>query len=295
MRKQEHGRARRENKRTKCGMKFALLILLLVIGASSGYAGSLSLEAHEIGTGSATYTNWADDYGGFDRDYSRSKEILVTVHDLSRNAASFDITVYFIARPTVPPADVGQVIAHPFVYDRIETSQNLNGALEVKGTFPSRTLAANAQNYPLIGRSHASGADMDGWIVIGISEGREFGVCASSQTLLAIAQGRSDESFAEMVRQYENKHPSSVAANPTPAPIIRPALAPVASVPAQSEPTTVAKYVTLIRPTEVSIQYGKVTLPVGTRLEVLSRDATTVTAKYLGETIVLSLSSTDFK
>src|SRR5205807_2457390 len=153
------------------------------------YAGSLSLEAHEIGTGAATYTNWADDYGGFNREYSRSTQILVTVHDLSRKATSFDVTVYFIARATVPPGDVGRIVAHPFIYDRAETSQRLNGALEAKGTFPSRRLAASAQNYPLLGQSYASGADMEGWIVIGRSEGREFGLCASSQTLLAIAQG----------------------------------------------------------------------------------------------------------
>ena len=105
-------------------MKSALLLLVSMGASSWAYAGSLSLEAHEIGTGGATYTNWADDYGGFDRDYSRSKQILVTVHDFSRKASSFDIIVYFIARPTVPPADVGRVIAHPFIMTALKHPDN---------------------------------------------------------------------------------------------------------------------------------------------------------------------------
>ena len=287
-------------------MKPPYLPLFLALATISAHAGSLSLDAHEVGTGSVTYTNWYDDWGGYNRDFYRSKRILVTVHDMSRKSSGFDLIVYFIARPAVPPNKIGMVTAYPFIYDRAETSQKLNGLLEVKGTFPSRTLAANTQNYPLIGEGYASGADMDGWIVIGKSQGFEFGVCASNQTLLEIAQGnpRQHESFAAMVDAYDKAHgPSKLnrpsetttAAAPrqlTPA-TTAVAAAPDAATPALSPSAT--QFVTLTAPTEIAINYGKTTLPRGTRLEVISRDAKTITARYLGETIALPASLAEAK
>jgi hypothetical protein len=64
---------------------------------------TLSLEAHEIGTGDARISLWETDYRSYDRDLSRSKKILVTLHNLSRKPAPFAVTVYFIAKPTIAP------------------------------------------------------------------------------------------------------------------------------------------------------------------------------------------------
>ena len=61
--------------------------------------GSLSLDAHEIGTADGYQSYWEADLGSYDRDYSRGKRILVTIRDFSRKVPKCQIDVYFIARP----------------------------------------------------------------------------------------------------------------------------------------------------------------------------------------------------
>src|SRR4051794_39395100 len=60
---------------------------------------SLNLEAKEVGTGVSTQHNWETDYGSYDRDYRKRKQIAVTVRDLSRKAPRLTVHVYFVARP----------------------------------------------------------------------------------------------------------------------------------------------------------------------------------------------------
>src|SRR5947207_3250044 len=103
-------------------MKRIASIFLATISLNSLQAGTLSLEAHEIGTGDARTSLWETDYGSYDRDFSRSKKILVTLHNLSRKPASFAVTVYFIARPTVAPGAQGYDPRALFIYDRREHS-----------------------------------------------------------------------------------------------------------------------------------------------------------------------------
>ena len=61
----------------------ALALCALAI-ASSANAGTLSLEAHEIGTGDARISNWETVWGSYDRDFTRSKKIAVTLHNMSQ-------------------------------------------------------------------------------------------------------------------------------------------------------------------------------------------------------------------
>jgi len=52
-----------------------------------------------------------------------------------------------------------------------------------------------------------------------------------------------------------------------------------------------AEFITLTRPVEVKITYGKTTLPAGTQLRVVSRSSTGINAYYMGDTVVIPANS----
>src|SRR5438105_3902936 len=157
--------------------------LAIALGAlaivSSANAGALSLEAHETGTGDARISNWETDWGSYDRDFSRSKKIAVTLHNMSRKPAPFAITVYFIAKPTVAPSQSGYDARRLFIYDRKEHAGEFHNEIELSGAFASRNLKSNVEHYEVLGVESASGDDMIGWVVLGYSNGGIFGLAAS--------------------------------------------------------------------------------------------------------------------
>src|SRR5207249_1305247 len=136
---------------------FALCALAITSFANTG---ALSLEAHEIGTGDARISLWETDYGSYDRDFSRSKKILVTLHNLSRKPSPYAVTVYFIAKPTVAPSAQGYDQCTLFIYDRREHAGEFHNEIEINGAFSSRVLGANVQHYEALGIESASGSDM---------------------------------------------------------------------------------------------------------------------------------------
>jgi hypothetical protein len=158
---------------------------------------SLSLEAHEIGTADGYQSYWETDWGSYDRDYSRGKRILVTVRDFSRKVPKCQIDVYFIARPLFQPS-------RHFIYDHRRLFPQLRGRLEVTGPVAAHNLHARMLNLAALGRQYGRGADMDGWIVVGRAGDQVFGMRASSQTLLAVAQNdsRQNETLADLIEQY---------------------------------------------------------------------------------------------
>jgi hypothetical protein len=163
---------------------------------------SLSLDAHEIGTADGYQSYWEADWGSYDRDYSRGKRILVTIRDFSRKVPKCQIDVYFIAHPLFQPYQ-------HFIYDHRRLTPQLRGRLEVSGPIAARDLHARIVSLAALGQQYGSGADMDGWIVVGKVGDRVFGVRASSQTLLAVAQNDSgqDETLAELIDQYNAVQP----------------------------------------------------------------------------------------
>jgi len=269
-------------------MKRIASIFLSTICLSSLQAGTLSLEAHETGTGDARLSLWETDYGSYERDFSRSKKILLTLHNLSRKPAPFAVTVYFIAKPTVAPSAQGHDPRALFIYDRGEHGGEFHNELELSGAFSSHPLNANVQHYEALGVESASGSDMIGWIVVGWSDGQRFGVAASSQELLRIAETSALES---MVAVYDRKHPSSLNAKHGDGlrldpPAVRETAVAAAPAPPQQQ-TPAAEFITLTRAVEVPIAYGKTRLPTGTRLKVVSRTDTSINAVYLGETVAI--------
>ncbi len=68
--------------------------------------------------------------------------------------------------------------------------------------------------------------------------------------------------------------------------------APVVPTPAS---TNVADVVTITRPVTIKIPYGSTTIPAGAKLPVVSRDATTVRVRYLGEIQAIPIAATDLQ
>jgi hypothetical protein len=269
-------------------MKVIAFIFLSIISLSPVQAGTLSLEAHETGTGDARISLWETNYGSYDRDFSRSKRILVTLRNISRKPAAFAVTVYFIAKPTVAPSAQGYDPRALFIYDRGEHAGEFHNELELSGAFSSRVLSANVQHYQALGVESASGSDMIGWIVVGWSNGQRFGVATSSQELLQTANTSALES---MIAVYEQKHPSTLNAKnadelpPNPSAIKEAAVTAAPAPPPLQIPA--AEFITLTRAVEVPIAYGKTKLSAGTRLRVVSRIGTSINAVYLGETVAI--------
>ena len=81
------------------------------------------------------------------------------------------------------------------------------------------------------------------------------------------------------------------AAALAPATVPAPAVAPI-TAPATPPPPQAA---TLLVPVKVKIPYGETVIPRGTRVDVISRNAQTITIRHLGQDIVVSITSTDLK
>src|SRR5438552_7256350 len=121
-------------------MRVLITVFLWTVFVSSAEAGALSLEAHEIGTGDARISNWETDWGSYDRDFSRSKKIAVTLHNMSRRPVPFAVTVYFIAKPTIAPNQIGYDAHRLFIFDRKEHAGEFHNEIELIGAFASRNL-----------------------------------------------------------------------------------------------------------------------------------------------------------
>jgi len=178
--------------------KFGLAVCLLGV-VPTAFGHSLSLEAHETGTGDGTFTKWYTEWGSYDRDFTRQKRILITVRDFSRKVPAVRLHVYFIGHPMGRSEPL-------FVYGYTSFPVELNGDLEVQGEVDAPPLGANVQHYALSGISYVSGGDIDGWIVIGEYQGRPFQVRASRQKLLELAE-RDRSTLEAMVDQYERHKP----------------------------------------------------------------------------------------
>lgn len=172
-------------------------LALISLGVSTPLqAASLSLDAHEIGSKETYRSHW-EIWGSYDRSYVRGKQILVTVRDLSRKAASCKISVYFIAQPA--PG------AKRFIYDLQEFTPEFRGRLEMSAPIQARDLRARVRYLAPFGTIYGKGATIDGWIVVGSSDDGVFGIKASSQTLLEIAQEheRQPQSLGQMIAEYD--------------------------------------------------------------------------------------------
>ena len=74
-----------------------------------------------------------------------------------------------------------------------------------------------------------------------------------------------------------------------------PPRAPVATPPAVAPVTPAQQFATLTEPVRIKIPYGETVLPRGTKLPVVTRNGSTVTVQYLGQTQIIPIASTDLR
>lgn len=97
----------------------------------------------------------------------------------------------------------------------------------------------------------------------------------------------------------------TVSPSSTPA-VATPTAKPTAPAPVRSQspktdrkeeptPTESRKFLTITAPVKIKILYGETVIPAGTKLPIVSRDATTVTVNYLDGTYAVPISSTDLR
>jgi len=70
---------------------------------------------------------------------------------------------------------------------------------------------------------------------------------------------------------------------------------PAPQVPPPAQGATPQKFVTILRAVKIKIPYGETVLQRGTRLPIVSQDATTVTVRYLDSTYPIPIASTDLR
>jgi hypothetical protein len=262
-----------------------LIAIAFVVLIGSHSARSLTLEANEVGTGVQIIHYWETDWGSYDRDYIDSKKLRILVRDVSRKVAAADVDVYFVAQPMPSGAR--------FIYAHHHELVKMNGLIDAEGAVVAPDIKSRVLNLEALRERYSSGAEHDGWIVIGSYGGQRFGVRASSQTLLDIAQGtnpRLIDSFPKMTAAYAAIAPAPKrAAVPHPrAPIQTPVAAP-------PRPLVIApKYLTLIQPVSIQLPpYGSAMLVVGTKLEVISQTRELVKVRYASAEPTIPISATD--
>jgi hypothetical protein len=88
--------------------------------------------------------------------------------------------------------------------------------------------------------------------------------------------------------------PSPTPKPPAPVATVKPAT-PKAIQQEQSSPGKLPPFVTMTAPVKIKILYGETVIPAGSKLPIVSRDATTVTVSYLDGSYAVPISSTDLR
>jgi hypothetical protein len=262
-----------------------LFLGLLFAGAFVTRAGAQSLEAHEVGTGDSTMHNWETTWGSYDRDHHQTKNLRITVRDVTRQVREAQVLVYFVARP-LPTGN-------RFIYSHRSLPVVFGNRMEITGEIPAPSIKSNEQNYALSGRRCSSGAVMDGWIVIGRVGSHVFDARASSQTLLDIAQdnGRQPESLQAMIAAAGIHDEPVKPVAQTSAAAVPPPKKESTGPPPQPPPRQ--QFATLTKPLSITLPYGEATLQPGTKLLVISRNAQSVQVLYGSVSKTIPISMTD--
>ena len=262
-----------------------LFLGLLFAGTLAVRAEAQSLEAHEVGTGDSTTSNWETTWGSYDRDHHQTKNLRITVRDVSRRVGEAQLLVYFVARP-LPTGN-------RFIYSHRVLPVVFGNRIEITGEIPAPSIKSNEKNYALSGRRYSSGTVMDGWIVIGRVGSQVFDVRASSQALLDIAQdnGRQPESLQAMITAAGIHDELVKPAAQTPAAAVPPPQQESTGPPPQPPPQQ--QFATLTKALSITLPYGEATLQPGTKLLVISRNAQSVQVSYGSVSKTIPISMTD--
>jgi hypothetical protein len=263
-----------------------LFLALLFAGTLATRAEAQNLEVHEVGTGDLTTNNWQTTWGSYDRDHHQTKNLRITVRDVTRRVPKAQLLVYFVARPLRTGTR--------FIYSHRSLPVVFGNRIEITEELPAPSIKSNEQNYALSGRRYSSGAVMDGWIVIGRVGSQVFDARASSQTLLDIAKdnGRQPESLQAMIAAagIHDEPVKPVAQTPTAA--APPLKKELTGAPPEPPPQQ-QQFATLTKALSITLPYGEATLQPGTKLLVISRNAQSIQVSYGSVSKTIPISMTD--
>jgi len=231
-----------------------------------------SLEVHESGTGIGTVSHWETSWGSYDRDYHQTKKLRITVNDVGRQGAGAKVFLYFIG---------AKEQSHDlFIYNHAALTVNFGGKLQATDEIAAPSLLLNEEHYASWNETYRHGASMQGWIAVGRVGERIFGVTASNQSLLATA--RSD-ALTKMMTDAKIKEDHSLPesrTDPSPNAAVTQALATAPNRMQSASPAQ--KLLTIIKPVEIPVAYGTVSLPAGVKLPYTLRSTGKVRVNYMG-------------
>ena len=173
-----------------------LALLALPVHAQLSKPSSLSLEAKEVATAVNTQHHWKTDYGSYDRDQQKRTAIEVTVRDFSRKSPPSIARVYFIGRPLRG--------GNRFIYAQRDLPITFNGNIDVTVRVDAPNLNSSVLNLAALRERYVSGAEIEGWVVVGEMNGQAFQAKASRQPLLDLLLRRNHpESLPAMIAEYD--------------------------------------------------------------------------------------------
>jgi hypothetical protein len=145
-------------------------------------ATAVSIEAKEVATGQKTIQRWANGYGQYDKDFYRTKQVSVSVNNVSRiGAGDCELQIFFLAKKVSD----GTVHVHHSSKERFA----LGAMASTTKLFTCPGIAASVQNYGY-GERWLSGAKFYGWLVILSRDGTILGSKGSSSEQQALARDR---------------------------------------------------------------------------------------------------------
>ena len=144
------------------------IFIVLWVACVNGGSSHLSIDAHEVSSGTVDDYQWATSWGSYDKTVYGSKYIEVSVHNMSRTPIKTQITVYFydIAYREIGKAD-GEF--------------DLTGKLEAKAVLNVPFTTARELNLAAIGERKVWGTlPPVAWCAVGRIDGQIFGLKASN-------------------------------------------------------------------------------------------------------------------
>ena len=151
---------------------------------------SISIAAQEVKRVKIAADSFKTDYGSYDRDTLRVRQLEVEIWNSGKTPASVTTEVLWFVAPEQPPKGrIGQVL--PTIAERttIGTSE-LKSGQRLKFQ-PQNAAVSNRVRYEALDESYASGVKFAGWIVMVRSEARILSYKASTPALDRMAKAPS--------------------------------------------------------------------------------------------------------
>ena len=155
---------------------------------------AVTLQVKRISSMTDVQKNWESSWGSYDRNYSRTVDIDISLLNMRSTDASFSLDVLFVAKPLSG--------SKRWVFDRSTETVKLGPAKAFHTVKKSKTMEASVQNYAFSGFKHESGGRIEGYIVRVLWDSRIVKVVASSYDLQKIG---NDQEASDALMKAEPK------------------------------------------------------------------------------------------